>query len=143
MAGQISSALIRPGRQLLDKELRMNVIAEGVKGLLRIRSESFVVCAFRIWEASERRASGFGGSWMAEGGGVGDWRAAWKLCMRALVDDSVFRSVVKLSASLNGAILSMGYCTLFCNVESSWELSIHYPFRLVVCGHINLGIKLR
>ena len=72
MAGQISSALIRPGRQLLDKDLRMNVIAEGVKGLLSIRSESFVVCAFRIWEASERRASGFGGSWMTEGGGVGD-----------------------------------------------------------------------
>ena len=89
VAGQISSALIRPGRQLLDKELRMNVIAEGVKGLLRIRSESFVVCALRIWEASERRASGFGGSRMAEDGGVGDWRAAWKLCMRALVDDSV------------------------------------------------------
>lgn len=72
VAGQISSALIRPGRQLLDKELRMNVIAEGVKGLLRIRSESFVVCALRIWEASERRASGFGGSWMVEDGGVGD-----------------------------------------------------------------------
>ncbi len=95
----------------------MNVIAEGVKGLLRIRSESFVVCAFRIWKASERSASGFGGSWMAEGGGVGDWRAAWKLCMRALVDDSVVRSAARLSASLDGAILSMGYCTLSCNVE--------------------------
>ena len=111
MAGHISSALIRPGRQLLDKDLSMNVIAEGVKGLFSIRSESFVVCAFRIWEASERRASGFGGSWMAEGGGVGDWRAAWKLCMRALVDDSVFRSVARFSDSLDGAILSKGYCT--------------------------------
>ncbi len=94
----------------------MNVIAEGVKGLLRIRSESFVVCALRICEASERRASGFGGSWMAEGGGVGDWRAAWKLCMRALVDDSVVRSVIRLS-SLDGAIISTGYYTLSCNVE--------------------------
>ena len=117
VAGQISSALIRPGRQLLDRELRMNVIAEGVKGLLRIRSESFVVCALRICEASDRRASGLGGSWIAEGGGVGDWRAAWKLCMRALVDDNVVRSVVRLSASLDGAILSMGYYILSCNVE--------------------------
>ena len=89
----------------------MNVIAEGVKGLLRIRSDSFVVCALRICEASERRASGFGGSWMAVDGGVGDWRAVWKLCMRALVDDNVIRSVARLSVSLDGAILSKGYCT--------------------------------
>ena len=81
-------------------------MAEGVKGLLRIRSESFVVCALRICEASERRASGFGGSWIAEGDGVGDWRAAWKLCMRALVDDSVVLSVARSSASLYGAIFS-------------------------------------
>ena len=111
VGGQISSALIRPGRQLLDKELRMNVIAEGVRGLLRIRSESFVVCALRICEASERRASGFGGSWIAVGGGVGDWRAVWKLCMSALVDDNVVRSVARWSDSLDGAILSKGYCT--------------------------------
>lgn len=110
VAGQISNALIRPGRQPLDKDLRMDVIAEGVKGLLRIRSESLVVCALRIWEASESRASGFGGSWITEGDGVGDWRAAWKLCMRALVDDSVFRSGARLSASLDGAIPPMGYC---------------------------------
>ena len=95
----------------------MNVIAEGVKGLLRIRSESFVVCALRIWEASERRASGFGGSWMAEDGGVGDWRAAWKLCMRALVDDSAVRSAARLSVSLDGAIILISYCILSYNVE--------------------------
>ena len=53
---------------------------------------------------------------MAEGDGVGDWRAAWKLCMRAFVDDIVARSVARLSASLDGAILSMGYCNLGCNI---------------------------
>lgn len=95
----------------------MNVIAEGVKGLLSIRSESFVVCALRICEASDRRASGFGGCLMAEDGGVGDWRAAWKLCMRALVDESVALSVARLSASLDGAITPMSYCTLSCNAE--------------------------
>ena len=53
----------------------MKVIAEGVKGLLRMRRDSFVVCALRILEASERRASGLGGSWMSAGDDVGDCRA--------------------------------------------------------------------
>ncbi len=57
-AGQSSSALIKAGRQLLERELRMKVIADGVKGLFRIRRDSFVVCALRIWEASERTARG-------------------------------------------------------------------------------------
>lgn len=36
------------GRQLLERELRMKVIADGVNGLLSIRRESLVVCALRI-----------------------------------------------------------------------------------------------
>ena len=50
----------------------MKVIAEGVKGLLRMRRESLVVCALRILEASERRARGLGGSWMSACDEVGD-----------------------------------------------------------------------
>lgn len=76
--GQSSSALIKAGRQLLDKELRMNVIAEGVNGLFRSRRDSLVVCALRIWEASETRARGLGGFSMCVCGGLGDWRAVWK-----------------------------------------------------------------
>lgn len=37
--------------------------------------------------------------------------------MRALVDDSAVRSVARLSASLDGAIFSMSYCILSCNVK--------------------------
>lgn len=36
------------------------MIAEGVKGLLRISRESFVVWALRMEDASERSARGFG-----------------------------------------------------------------------------------
>ena len=36
------------GRQLLDREFRMKAIAEGVKGLLRRRSDILVLCAFKI-----------------------------------------------------------------------------------------------
>jgi len=50
------------GRQLLDSDLSIKVIAEGVKGLLSTRSESLVVCALRTWKASLRTARGFGGS---------------------------------------------------------------------------------
>ena len=70
-AGQSSSALIKAGRQLLERELRMNVIADGVNGLFRRRRDSLVVCALRIWEASETRARGLGGLSMC-GSGVGD-----------------------------------------------------------------------
>ena len=59
-AGHSSSELIKAGRQLLERELRMKVIADGVNGLFRMRRDSLVVCALRIWEASERRARGLG-----------------------------------------------------------------------------------
>ena len=36
------------------------MIADGVKGLLRISKESFVVCALRMEAASKRSARGFG-----------------------------------------------------------------------------------
>ena len=62
VAEQSSSELIKPGRQLLDKEVRTYVMAEGVNGLLRMRRESFVVWALRILEASEISARGLGGS---------------------------------------------------------------------------------
>ena len=38
-------------------------------------------------------------------GSMGDWRAAWKLCIRALIDDSLARSVGRSSFSVSGAIL--------------------------------------
>ena len=98
-----------------------------------------MVCALRICEASERRASGFGGFWIVEGGVVGDWRAAWKLCMRALVDDRFARSVARLSASLDGAILSRA-SVLRLTMLDLWNFVIHYPLRLVHCGHINVDI---
>ena len=46
--GHSSSALIKAGRQLLERELRMNAMADGVNGLLRIKRDSLVVCALRI-----------------------------------------------------------------------------------------------
>ena len=52
---------MRAGRHSRQREWRMKVISEGVKGLLRTRRESFVVCALRIAEASERSARAFGG----------------------------------------------------------------------------------
>lgn len=82
----------------------MKVIAEGVKGLLRMRRESLVVCALRILEASERRARGLGGSWISACGEAGDRRAFWKLCMRAVIEAMVAWRVARPSASLDGAI---------------------------------------
>lgn len=63
-AGQSWSALIRAGRQLPERELRMKEIADGVNGLFKSRRDSLVVCALRTWEASVRRARGFGESSM-------------------------------------------------------------------------------
>lgn len=61
MGGQSSKTLIRAGRHSLEREVRMDDIAVGVKGLLRIRREILVICTLRIVEASARRASGFVG----------------------------------------------------------------------------------
>lgn len=71
-AGQSWSALIKAGRQLLERELRIKVMADGVNGLFRIRRDSFVVCALSIWEASESRARGLGASSMEGWAGDGD-----------------------------------------------------------------------
>lgn len=64
--------LIKVGRQLLEREVRMKVIADGVNGLFKSRRDNLVVCAFRIWAASERTARGFGVSSIGGWAGVGD-----------------------------------------------------------------------
>lgn len=103
--GHSSSELIKAGRQLLERELRMKVMADGVNGLLRMRRDSLVVCALRIWEASERRARGLGEFSMGGWAGVGDWRAVWKRCRRVLRFEMVVCSVTRASVSLDGAIM--------------------------------------
>jgi len=52
----------------------MVVMAEGVKGLLRIRRLSLVVCALRRLEASWRRRRGWGGLEIEETGAPGELR---------------------------------------------------------------------
>jgi len=52
----------------------MVVMAEGVKGLLRIRRLSLVVCALRRLEASWRRRRGCGGLEIEETGAPGELR---------------------------------------------------------------------
>ena len=69
MGGQSSNTLMRAGRHVLERDVRTDAIAVGVKGLLRMRRESLVVCALRTDEASERRASGFGGFEIVESNG--------------------------------------------------------------------------
>lgn len=83
----------------------MKVIAEGVKGLLRMRRDSFVVCALMILEASERRASGLGGSWMSACDDVGDCIAVRKFLMRAVIVTMVAWRVARLSVFFTGAML--------------------------------------
>lgn len=57
--GQSSRAVMSAGRHDAERELRIRVIAEGLKGELRLRRESFVVSALRIEAAPERRRRGF------------------------------------------------------------------------------------
>jgi len=52
----------------------MVVMAEGVKGLLRIRRLSLVVCALRRLEASWRRRRGSRGLEIEETGAPGEMR---------------------------------------------------------------------
>lgn len=82
----------------------MKLIADGVNGLFRIRRDSLVVCALRIWEASERRARGLGESSMGGWAGVGDRRAVRKRWRRILRFEMVLCKVARPSASLEGAI---------------------------------------
>ena len=58
--GHSSNAVINAGRHSVEMLLRMNVMAVGVKGLLSMSRESFVVCAFKRAQASESRRRGFG-----------------------------------------------------------------------------------
>ena len=95
---QSSAAVMRAGKHSCLSDLRMIVISEGVKGLLRTRRESLVVWAFKILLASDSKASGLGGS-MGRSMGEGD---AWymvdsKRCKRAFNEAIVERSVVSAS----------------------------------------------
>ena len=83
----------------------MNMIADGVNGLLSMRRDSFVVCAFKILDASERMARGLGEFSMGERGGGGDWRADWKRCRKVVRFEIVVCNVTRASVSLNGAIV--------------------------------------
>jgi len=58
----------------VDMDLMMVVMAEGVKGLLRIRRLSLVVCALRRLEASWRRRRGSRGLEIEETGAPGEMR---------------------------------------------------------------------
>ena len=82
----------------------MNVIADGVNGLFRISRDSLVVCALRIWEASESRARGWGESSVGRREGVGDWRAVWKRLRRLWRFEMVICRVSSASLALEGAI---------------------------------------
>lgn len=57
--GHSSKALIRVGRHSREREDIMTAMAEGVKGLLIMRRDSWVVRALSIAEASERSWRGF------------------------------------------------------------------------------------
>lgn len=102
--GHSSSALIKAGRQLLERDVRMKVIADGVNGLFRMRRDSLVVCALRIWEASDRRARGLGEVSMGGWAGTGDWRAVEKRWTRVLRFEMVVCKMTRASSSLEGAI---------------------------------------
>ena len=101
--GQSSSALMRAGRHSPEREVRMNVIAVGVKGLFKRRIESFVLCAFRIEEASRRSWRGFGGEGIKRG-----WRGFWsafsKFRRRAFVEAIEARRAARLLTSFKVAI---------------------------------------
>lgn len=82
----------------------MEEIADGVNGLFKSRRDSFVVCALRTWEASERRARGFGESSMGGWAGGGDCSAVWKRRRSTFRSEMVVCKVARASFSLKGAI---------------------------------------
>lgn len=59
------------GRHVALTSASTFAIAVGLKGLLRRRRPSFVVCALRSFAASARTGRGGGGFWGSVGGGGG------------------------------------------------------------------------
>jgi hypothetical protein len=87
---------------------RTVVMAEGVKGLLRTRSESLVVCARRSVLAVVSRARAFG----EVGFNVsGAWTAGVRLLMRALVEAIAVWRLASASEVWGEAIVE--WCVLF------------------------------
>ena len=90
--GQSSKAVINAGRHSVEILLRMNVMAVGVKGLLIISKDSFVVCAFKRAQASESRRRGFGWLEIREGGNASEEvREDWNDASRASRDLTAIR----------------------------------------------------
>jgi hypothetical protein len=97
--------LARAGRHDVERDVRIWFIAEGVKGLFRIRRDSFVVCALRTEEASERTARGSGEVVMVAGFAAGGClRRVSKLSRRDLVEMMDFWRVRRCSFSMVAVI---------------------------------------
>ena len=76
-----------------------------LKGSLRRSRESFVVWALRREEASEQRARGFGEEGIGGCGGMGEWRACWKVSRRERRSWRVDWRLVSGPEELIGAII--------------------------------------
>lgn len=100
---QSSNAVINAGRQSVERFLRMKVMAVGVKGLLSMRRESFVVCALSKEQASESSRRGFGGLTISGAGDVVDVNESWKVERRASVESMVTLRVDRSSEDLEAA----------------------------------------
>ena len=110
VGGQSSRAVMRAGRHDVETELRIWVIADGVKGELRARREIFVVWALRMMAALEKRARGFSGRLVMLFGGLatGVLRVASKLSRRALMEPIQTRRAARCSLALVLFILQGG-----------------------------------
>lgn len=87
-------------------------MAVGVKGLLSMRRDSFVVCAFKRAQALESKWRGFGGLAISDGVEVVlELSEAWNVAISADADAIVvLRSLISLSVSevvvdMAGAVL--------------------------------------
>lgn len=95
------------GRHSHERVDRMPVMAEGVKGLLIMRRESWVVRALRMAEASRRSCRGFGESVWGIWGVVEllEFRRAFsKLWISAVVESMKIFNAASFSAFLVVAI---------------------------------------
>lgn len=93
------------GKHCEDIDVMMVEIAEGVKGLLMIRRESFVVCAFKRLEESRRRRRGCGGSGVEETSAAGELREACNVVTKLLVELIMARSWDKSLSNLSVAMM--------------------------------------